>query len=74
MEREKKDELLVKIGEKIEKRRLEMNLSKHEFADLLKTSRAQLNRLIHGDVNSSIVRLKEICELTDMSLVDLVSL
>lgn len=74
MEREEKNEILLRIGKRIEKKRVELKLSKPEFAGLIGTSRAQLDRIISGDVNSSIVRLKEICDKTGMDLSELVSL
>lgn len=74
MERSQKEEILVSIGKKIDERRVELGLSKSEFARLIETSRAQLERIIIGEVNSSIVRLKEICDATGVSLSELVSL
>lgn len=74
MKKGEKEEILIKIGERIEQRRVELGLSKPKFAQLIGTSRPQLNRIINGEVNSSIVRLKEICELTKLNLSELVSL
>lgn len=74
MEKNSGEEILIKIGERIEQRRIEMGLSKPEFARLIGTSRAQLDRIIKGDVNSTIVRLKEICEVTEINLGELVTL
>lgn len=73
MERKEKNEILLRIGDRIEARRLEKGLSKTEFAQLIGTSRPQLERIITGNVNSTIVRLKEICDAAEMSLTNLVS-
>lgn len=74
MKKGEKEEILIKIGERIEKRRIEMGLSKPKFAKLIGTSRPQLTRIVNGEVNSSIVRLKEICDKTELNLSELVSL
>ena len=74
MEKNNGEDILIKIGERIEQRRIEMGLSKPEFAKLIGTSRAQLDRIIKGDVNSTIVRLKEICDVTEINLGELVTL
>ncbi len=73
MERKEKNEFLLRIGGKIESQRVELGMSKTEFAKLIGTSRPQLERIITGDVNSTIVRLREICDAAKMSLADLVS-
>ena len=70
----KKSALLERIGQRIEEKMLELGLSKTEFAKKIKTSRAQLDRLIKGETNSSILLLEEICNLTGMKLCELVSL
>lgn len=74
MEKNSREVILVKIGGRIEQRRTEMGLSKSEFAKLIGTSRPQLERIITGDVNSTIVRLKEICDKTGMNLGMLVTM
>lgn len=74
MNKNKKNELLLKIGERIERKRLELGLSKTQFAKLIGTSRPQLERIISGEVNSTIVRLEEICEITNINLGELVTI
>ena len=69
----KKSALLERIGQRIEEKMLELGLSKTDFAKKIKTSRAQLDRLIKGETNSSILLLEEICNLTGMNLSELVS-
>lgn len=73
MERKEKNKFLLRIGDKIESQRVELGMSKTEFAKLIGTSRPQLERIITGSVNSTIVRLREICDITGMNLADLVS-
>lgn len=69
----KKSALLERIGQRIEEKRVKLGLSKTKFAQEIKTSRPQLERLIKGETNSSILSLEKICEVIGMNLSELVS-
>lgn len=57
----------IEMGKRIDKSRIEMNLSKQQFAKILNITGQHLGRVISGKVGISIDKLRELCEITDKS-------
>jgi transcriptional regulator with XRE-family HTH domain len=64
-------ELIKSVGEKIRKKRLELNLSQEILCYDANIPRNQIGRIERGEINTSIVTLHKICKALKIDIKDL---
>jgi DNA-binding Xre family transcriptional regulator len=67
----KEKDILVKIGEYIQKKAKGKFKTNVEFADACEVDEKTIRRIFHGEQNLSIKVLKRICESLDIKVSDL---
>lgn len=69
---EKEEILLLKsVGEKIRKKRNELNLSQELLSYDANIPRNQIGRIERGEINTSIIALHKICKALNIKIMDL---
>ncbi|MCB9188044.1 MAG: helix-turn-helix transcriptional regulator [Flavobacteriales bacterium] len=64
-------EFLEKLGQRIAELRKAKGMTQFEFAEKLDMQRTALTRIETGNVNTTILTLKSICDLLDIDLCQL---
>ncbi len=65
---------LIKLGEKICKKRESIGLSREEFAEKIKLTRMHIYRIERGENPTTIIVLRRIAKVLDISLAELVNI
>ena len=63
--------LLKSVGEKIRRKRIELNLSQELLSFDANIPRNQIGRIERGEINTSIVTLHKICKALNIEIKDL---
>ncbi|MCB0747083.1 MAG: helix-turn-helix transcriptional regulator [Ignavibacteriae bacterium] len=64
-------ELLILVGEKIRKRRKELNLSQAVLSYDANIPRNQVGRIERGEISTTITTLQKLCKALDMEIREL---
>ena len=70
LENEEK-EIIKTLGEKIRKRRLELNLSQELLSFDSNIPRNQIGRIERGEINTSIITLYRLCKVLKINISEL---
>lgn len=70
LENEEK-EIIKTLGEKIRKRRLELNLTQEILSFDSNIPRNQIGRIERGEINTSIISLYKLCKILKIDIKDL---
>lgn len=69
---ENEEKVIIKtLGEKIRKRRLELNLSQELLSFDSNITRNQIGRIERGEINTSIITLYRLCKVLKIDMKDL---
>lgn len=69
---ENEEKVIIKtLGEKIRKRRLELNLSQELLSFDSNIPRNQIGRIERGEINTSIITLYRLCKVLKIDMKDL---